>query len=657
MKPLFLNIHLVLLLNLLLSTGFAGKTVAQTYTVTSPNHSIVVRISEGEELSYTVSFHGKNIIEPSRLGAFEFKNEPEFGKNLNILNTKTRSNDETWEPVVKSKHAQVRNQYNELALFLQEQSGRKRLMDITFRIFDDGVAFRYKLYRSEDIGNRQITKELTTFSIPGNPDAWIAEYGSYLSPQETEFMDRKLNDLTENSIAGLPFLIKQSEDCWIAITEANINNYAGFYMSATGKTNHLTTKLAPLPNEGTDGVKVRFSDDLVTPWRVVMIGDNPGVLIESEMIQNLNEPCAIGDPSWIKPGLCAWDHWWSGDVKMEMPVIKEYIDFASEMGWPYMLIDWHWYGQFNKSEADICTSAPQINMPEILEYAKSKNVRLWLWLYSSDVNRNSAFKKAFPLYKKWGVAGIKIDFMQRDDQEMVNWYLEVIKCAADNHLLVDFHGAYKPDGVIRTYPNMITREGVMGNEYYKFSNNMNPEHNVKLAFTRLLAGQMDYTPGGFNNVRQEDFKQQTPTLVANTRAAELAKFIVYESPVTVVCEHPKYVLGQPGADFLKIVPSVWDNIKFLGGSPIEYVAIAKQSNNSWFIGVLNNSKGKEININTDFLPAGKYEIEIWEDAKDANMNPKEIKKISQKLDAGKPLKVKLANAGGYVAYIKPFKLN
>jgi DUF1680 family protein len=445
--------------------------------------------------------------------------------------------------------------------------------------------------------------------------------------------------------------MKYADNCWVALTEAEIDNYAGFYIGTNGQKNQLTTKLSPLPGENEQGVKVRFADDIQTPWRVILIGNNPGTLIESEIIQNLNPPCAIADPSWIKPGMSAWDHWWSGDVKMEMPVIKEYIDFASEMGWSYMLIDWQWYGQFNHPEADICKAAPQINLPEILSYAQSKNVRIWLWLYSSDVNRNDAYKKAFPLYKEWGVAGVKIDFMDRDDQEMVNWYHNIIRCAADNHLLVDFHGAYKPDGIIRTYPNMITREGVMGNEYYKFSNRMSPEHNVKLAYTRMLAGGMDYTPGGFNNVTPSAFKQQAPAMLANTRAAELAKFVVYESPYTVVADHPKFILGQPGADFLKIVPTVWDNIKFLGGTPNEYVALAKQSGGRWFIGVLNNSVEKEITIDTKFLPAGKYTVEIWEDAKDAGKNPKNIKKTIQTIEAGKPLKVKLAQAGGYVAVI------
>ncbi|MDR2626459.1 MAG: glycoside hydrolase family 97 protein, partial [Dysgonamonadaceae bacterium] len=419
-----------------------------------------------------------------------------------------------------------------------------------------------------------------------------------------------------------------------------------------GEKNRLTTKLAPLPNEDEQGVKVRFADDIETPWRALMIGHSPGTLIESELIQNLNPPCAIADPSWIKPGISAWDHWWSGGKKMEMSAIKEYIDFASEMGWPYMLIDWTWYGAYNCPEADICKAAPQIDMPEILAYAQSKNVRICLWLYSTDVNRNDAYKKAFPLFRDWGIAGLKIDFMDRDDQEMVNWYHDIIRCAAENHLLINFHCAYKPDGIIRTYPIMITREGVMGNEYYRFTDQMSPDHNVKLAYTRMLAGQMDYTPGGFNNVTVEAFKKRNkPTLVANTRAAELAKFVVYESPFTVVCEHPRYILGQPGAEFLKIVPTVWDNIKFLGGTPDRYVAIAKQSGDNWFIGVLNNNLEKEISLNLDFLPEGNYELEAWEDAKDANINPKSIKKTHQKIKAGKTIKIKAAKAGGYVARI------
>ena len=190
--------------------------------------------------------------------------------------------------------------------------------------------------------------------------------------------------------------MEYGNNCWVAITEAKIENYPAFYIGTNGASNQLTTKLVPVPGEPENGVKVRFSDEVYTPWRVLMIGETPGTLIESEIIQNLNDPCAIKDPSWIKPGISAWDHWWSGEVKMEMPVIKQYIDLASEMGWPYMLVDWQWYGKFNSPEADITKWAPQISMPEIIEYAKSKNVKIIVWLYSSDVNRNSAYKTAFP---------------------------------------------------------------------------------------------------------------------------------------------------------------------------------------------------------------------------------------------------------------------
>lgn len=624
---------------------------AQTITVKSPDNKIEVTVKNGDTLLYSVSFNGKTIIKPSRLG-FELKEEHAMTGNFKIVNQSVKNFNETWIPVVKSKHAQVVNNYNELLVSLKEKTDPMRQMELFVRAYNDGAAFRCRLFRSGKVGDRQITKELTTFNIPGDPKAWIVEYGGYSSSNEAEFIEHPLSYLNEKSIAGMPMLMEYGNNCWVAITEAKIDNYAAFYIGTNGIANQLTTKLVPVPGEPENGVKVRFADEVFTPWRVVMIGETPGALIESEIIQNLNDPCIIKDPSWIKPGMSAWDHWWSGEVKMEMPVIKQYIDLASAEGWPYMLVDWQWYGKFNSPDADITKWAPQISMPEIIEYARSKNVKIIVWLYSSDVNRNSAYKTAFPLYEKWGVAGIKIDFMDRDDQQMVNWYHEIIKCAAENHLIVDFHGAYKPDGIIRTWPNMITREGVMGNEYYKFSNKMSPEHNVKLAFTRMLAGQMDYTPGAFLNVNREQYKNQTPAVVWNTRAAELSKFVIYESPLTVVCDHPDNILNQPGSDFLKMVPTTWDNIKFAGGYPGDYVAIARQSGEKWFLGVMNNSISKTVVLNMSFLPSGNYEAESWSDTKNSDRNPKEIKKATLNFKSPGTLKVVMAKDGGFVAVIK-----
>jgi alpha-glucosidase len=638
------------LLFLLLSGGYGVS--AQEFRITSPDNKIELSVNNSSNLTYSVTFIGREIISSSQLG-FEFKNELPMKGGFAVTDTSHHTINNTWKPVVKSKHYEVTNNYNELIIKLKEKAGSMRQIDLEARVYNDGAAFRFRLSRAAKPGDRQITKELTTFSVPGDPKAWIVEYkGGYASSNEAEFMEHPLSYLTEKSIAGMPFLMDYGNKCWVAITEAKIDNYAAFYIGTNGTTNQLITKLVPIPGEAEDGVKVRFGDEVFTPWRVLMIAENPGTLIESELIQNLNDPCVIEDPSWIKPGISAWDNWWSGDVKMEMPVIKKYIDLASEMGWTYMLVDWQWYGKFNSPEADITKWAPQIDMPEIINYAQTKNVKILLWLYSSDVNRNAAFKQAFPLYNKWGVSGIKIDFMDRDDQQMVNWYHDIIKCAAENHLLVDFHGAYKPDGIIRTWPNMITREGVMGNEYYKFSDKMSPEHNVKLAFTRMLAGQMDYTPGGFLNVTREQYKNQVPTMVWNTRVAELSKFIIYESPLTVVCDHPDNILNQPGSDFLKIVPTVWDDIKFIGGYPGDYVAIAKRNGSGWFIGIMNNSIGRTIEIKLDFLVPGSYDMEIWADTKNSDKDPKDLIEKTQIVKAGETLKITMSKNGGWVAHLK-----
>lgn len=644
------------IITILLCISLCG--FAQTFTLKSPDGQITVGVNLSGKLSYSVAYKGNTVINPSPLG-FEFQGEPAMHSGFNLLNTpESLAKRDSWAPVVKNKHAQVDMQWNETHFSLIEKEGERRRMDLFFRAYNNGVAFRYQLHGSKTIGNRAISRELTAFSVPTQAQAWVAEYQpKYTSSQETEFNKCLVTEITAQTVAGLPLLVEVDKQNYLAITEANIDNYPGFYIGRTATDREgqvsLTTKLSPLPGEKEEGIKARFSDRIYTPWRVVMIGDNPGRFIESEIIQSLNPPCAIENTSWIKPGMCAWDHWWSGEVKMEMPVIKEYIDFAAAQGWPYMLIDWQWYGPFNQPEANITQPAPQINMPEILAYARSKNVRIWLWLYSTDANRNNAFEEAFALYQQWGIAGIKIDFMDRDDQDMVNWYRKIIRKAAEHQLMVNFHGAYKPDGIERTYPNMVTREGVLGEEYSKFSDRIIPTHNVTLPFTRMLAGPMDYTPGGFLNVTPEQFKKQSPTLIMNTRCAELSKFVIYESPLSVFCDHPKHVLGQPGSDFLQIVPTVWDDTRFVDGYPGEFIVMAKRSGDAWFLGAMNNDKSRTISIPTDFLSANKYELEYWEDAKDAGKNPQKLQKSRKTIQAGKPIKIQMAKGGGYVAVLKP----
>lgn len=640
---------------------FSSSLLAQDYSVSSPDGHISLIVSNQATLSYSVQLDGKTLIAPSPMG-FQLKGEPDMKGNFKVENeAKVKSGVEAWTPVVRNKHAQCRVPYQELILNLKEKDGQCRRMDVAFRVMNDGVAFRYTLYGVPVLGNRQITRELTGYAVPETSSLWIPNFAyendgkSYKSSQEGEFVETPVKAIKKDIHAGLPGLIKVDANNWMALTEADLDNYPAFYLgrSVEAKDGYqmLDTKLTPIWGEDENGVKVRFAEKNNSSWRVIMVGHNPGKFIESEIVRSLNPDCALKNTSWIKPGMSAWDHWWSGEVKMEQDVIKEYIDFAAKEKWPYMLIDWTWYGPYCKPEANITSVAPQLNMPEIIKYANSKNVDIWLWLRCEDANNNDQYKEAFPLYHKWGVKGVKIDFMDRDDQDMVNWYRRIIKATAENELMLDFHGAYKPDGIERTYPHMLTREGVMGSEYYKFSDRVTPEHNVTLAYTRLLAGQMDYTPGGFLNVTRKQFKQQSPTLVFNTRAAELAKFVVYESPFMCFCDHPKNVYGQVGEDFVQQVPTTWDDIHFISGTPDSYVALAKKSGDKWYVGIINNSKQRTISLDLSFLPKGKYTVEYWKDGKKANAVATDCEHQSMAVSSAKPIAVKLANAGGYVCII------
>ena len=619
--------------------------------VKSPDGKISVVIDIDNEISYKVFFNEIAVLNKSTI-AFEYKQDAPIGKDLIIVSSETYKSDEIWKPVLK-RFEFIRDNHQGIRLVLKEKKFPQRNIILDFRVFNDGMAFRTEF--PAQFGNHEsvLMNELTTFNFSGNHTCWAVNYGGYTTSQEAEHFKRNLSEITPEMVIGLPLTVKVDKNCFVAISEADLEDYAGMYLKSVrgDKKNIFYTALSPRKGQPENGEKVKYVTPHKTPWRVIIIGENASQLVESEIIANLNEPCAIKDPTWIKPGISAWDHWWSGEVKMEQDIIIQYIDLASEMGWQYMLIDWQWYGQFNKPGADITRPAAQLNMPEILDYAKSKNVRCWLWLYNTDIDR-ADFDKACALYEKWGIAGIKIDFMDSDDQERVNWYYNVVKTAANYHLLVDFHGAYKPTGEWRTWPNWITREGVLGNEYNKWSLRITPEHLCTLPFTRMLAGPMDFTPGGFLNRNPDKFLNGTPANVMNTRANTLAQFVIFDSPFTVACDHPDNYQRGIGAEFLKKVKAEWDDTKVLNGEPGEYITTMRRYRNSWFIGSITNSEAREIEIKLDFLPAGNFKLISFTDTSETTRDAEIAKRTETSVKKGDVVKMNMVPGGGFAAWIE-----
>jgi alpha-glucosidase len=444
------------------------------------------------------------------------------------------------------------------------------------------------------------------------------------------------------------------------LLEADLTDYSGMYVGGVaGVENALLSKLSPT-RDRMDQV-VTGSTPKSTPWRVLLINSRPGALIESNyIILDLSAPCALRDTSWIQPGKAAWD-WWSGsfaknvDFKpgMNTPTMKHYIDFAAEHHLEYMLVDAGWYPADDYTHAlDILHHVPEVDIPDIIAYGKQKGVKVLLWLYWSALDKQ--MDEAMALYEKWGAAGIKVDFMDHDDQEMVNFYERCVRKAAEHHLVVDLHGAYKPTGLRRTYPNLLTREGVMGMEYNKWSDRVTPEHDVTIPFTRMLAGPMDFTPGAFNNAARGHFvARNLEPMSQGTRAHQLAMYVVYESPLVMLCDYPEAYDHNPDMEFLDKVPTVWEDTKVLNGEPAEYVTIARQHGDTWYLGSMTNWEARDLELPLNFLGKSEYEAQIFSDGPDADTIGTSLSINTRRVKAGDKLNVHLAPGGGVAVIFTP----
>ena len=617
--------------------------------------------SGGGELGYEVTYRGKTIIERSKLG-FELQNQPAIGSHLQVVAATNSRIDETYN-IPAGKSNPVRNQCNVLFFDLKEAKAPGRKLTIEARAYNDGVAFRYILPNQPAVTEARIVNEKTEFVLAADATTYPLVLRNFRSSWEDNYRTVPLSGIQPESVIGLPLLTEIPGVVFIAITEANIDNYPGMYLMHSGSNaRSLEARLSPRIDE--PGLSVSSATPVTTPWRVLMIAPEVGRLIESQIVGNLNPPSAIADTSWIKPGKASWD-WWSGPaadgvnfkIGSNTETAKHYIDFSAKAGFEYFMFDAGWAAHGtgpNDSGADITETQPGVNMPEIVAYGKSKIVKVWLWSHWTDIDRQ--MDQAFPLFEKWGIAGVKIDFMDRDDQWMVNFFRRVAKNAAAHHLMIDFHGAYKPDGIGRTWPNVITREGVLGLEYNKWSARVTPDHNVMLAFTRMLAGPMDYTPGGFRNATREGFEPRNlKPMVMGTRAHQTALFVVFESPFMMVSDYPGAYDGQPEMPFLSAVPASWDETRVLNAKVGEYITIARRHGKDWYVGSIANWNGAALEIPLEFLGAGEFKAETYSDAPDAGVHPTKTMIETKAVNKSTTLKALLAAGGGQAIRITPAK--
>ena len=644
-------------------------------TVHSPDGKIAITIHTDAPLGYSITVDGKPLLLRSRLG-LELAGGVMLGEKPSVRHETRNSGDNRWENPL-GKNREVRDHYNELTLTLKED-------DLTFgvvaRAYDDGVAFRLVLPRQPGMDSFTITRDATEFTFPGDEPIWAGwnnaegpsrPEGGFIGSQEWQYRPAKLSTMNPRFKYGLPFLV-QMPAAYVAITESNLLDWSAMWLAAkAGAANTLETQLAPpipaqpwparLPSGDMAAVNTApaptgaMQKGLVvantphnSPWRTFIIGRKPYELIQSDLVLNLATPSRLADTSWIKPGIASWGTWWSATGKNDLPTLKQYIQLAADMNWPYQLSE----------------IGDKSIVPELVQFAKERNVRVWLWFHFNDFIDSAVYKRDFPLYAKWGIAGLKIDFIDRDDQWVVNWYEEIARTAAENHLLIDFHGAYKPTGMERTWPNQLTREGIQGNEYNKWSARETPEHRATLPFTRVLAGPADYTPGGFINRQPSQFQiaQATPgvhgTQVQATRAGELAMFILIQSPFTVACDSPNRYKDRddnylPGMDFLKGLPTVWDESRGLDGEVGKYVVEARRNGKNWYLAAISGDDARQLSVPLNFLGRGKWKLTLWEDSADSDHNAEHLIKEEKTMRPSDMLQLKLAPSGGAVAIFSP----
>lgn len=649
--------RLATLLLLMAAVLLPPMLTAQQYTLSSPDKSIQLLVFHTEGLSFSVMHQGAEIITETRIG-LETNGKRQAFTGL-VTHSETSVTDVLIHPDVPYKNAIIHDHSNEL--LLQDDAG----FGIRFRVYDDGVAYQWEDYLEVATIVKQETLRL---SMPEGSQTWFPEEQSMYSHNERSYLHQNIASLRDSSFCSLPVLIETPTKRKVLFTETALHHYPNLFVQK--QSGGLLEAIFPgvvleaVPNEqhGPDRNQIiRKEADYIAltegitnfPWRVFIIGDDK-TLIESNLAFLLANPPAKADWSWVKPGKVAWDWYNANNIfgvdfrsGLNTATYKYYIDFAAENGIEYVILDEGW----TKSTTEILNFNPAMEVQELIRYGEEKGVGIILWVLWKPLNDN--MEEILTTYRNWGAKGIKVDFMQRSDQAMVSSYEAIASLAAKLKLLVDFHGAFKPAGLQRTYPNVLNFEGVKGAENNKWSNHITPGHNLTIPFIRMAAGPMDYTPGAMVNAGKEDFAiRWNRPMSQGTRAHQVAMYVMYEAPLQMLCETPSiYRKEEETVDFITAIPTTWDETKVLEASVGEYLVLARRKGNDWFVAGMTDWQERTFNIPLSILN-GKYSASIFADGVNADKNAEDYQIQRQDVAPTDTLKIQLKPGGGCVVVLR-----
>ena len=648
-----------LLITILTCSTFVNAQKTKSFNVQSPDGNTSVQIEVGNKILWSVKDKNAAVIEPSSI-SMQLNNEV-LGDNAIITSSKTEKVNNVINAVNYIK-ATIPDNYNQLTLNCKNDFG------IIFRVYNDAVAYRFFIKRKDSL---IIKNEEANFNFTNDDSAFIPIQWDYRDKQnfnssfEALYHHITLSQFPKDSLAFLPLLVDLGNGSKAEILEADLEDYPGMYLNLNETQKGLKGVYAPvptnahvvernlIPTERADYI-AKTNGTRSFPWRIVAISETDKDLLNNDIVQKLAAPPRIQDNSWIKPGLVAWD-WWNNwnitgvDFKagINTNTYKYYIDFAAANKLSYIVIDEGWsefYDLLKIKPADF-------DLQQIVDYGKQKNVGVILWASWYNVLRQ--MDTAFQKYSKMGVKGFKIDFFDRDDQLVVRSTYEIANKAAENKLMVDYHGIFKPTGLQRTYPNVVGYEGVKGLENFKWANEDQPAYTTSIPFIRMMAGPMDYTPGAMRNATQDDFRNVNNNPMAKgTRCNQLAEYVVFYAPLQMLSDNPTiYMKEQECTDFISKIPTTWDETVPLDGKVGEYVAVARRKGNDWFVGAMTNWNERDLTLDLSFLPAGNYTAEIFKDGVNADKNATDYKKEIIKINAEDKLNIHLAQGGGWAARI------